>query len=183
MPQPLYMDDVDEQRVAALYQRHAPGLFTYLRLHLRSREDAEDVLAEVFLRSFESASFHQLSEQQQQLWLWRVARNKLADHYRVAARRQTVDLDALAEEIYDDEELSPERLAERGEDYLRLSEALGELSPVQQQVLRLRLVNGLRCVDIAKQLGKSEGAIRTLFSRTLNLLRSIYTQQEGKSYD
>jgi RNA polymerase sigma-70 factor, ECF subfamily len=183
MSQPLYMDDVDEQRVASLYQQHAPGIFTYLRLHLRSREDAEDVLAEVFLRSFENASFRQLAEPQQRLWLWRVARNKLADYYRVAARRQTVDLAALAEEIYDDEELSPERLAERGEEYLRLSAALRELSPTQQQILRLRLVNGLRCVDIAHQLNKSEGAIRTLISRTLNLLRSIYTQQEGKSYD
>ncbi|GER88757.1 hypothetical protein KDW_29190 [Dictyobacter vulcani] len=91
-----------------------------------------------------------------------------------------MNVDDLYEQIYYDEELSPERLMERSEDYLNLYALVDKLPAAQQRVLRLRLVHGLRCSEIAKQLGKTEGAIRTQFARTLNVLRLAYGQKEGR---
>jgi RNA polymerase sigma-70 factor (ECF subfamily) len=184
MQQPLSKENQDARPLSILYQEHAPQVFTYLRLHLRSKEDAEDLLVEIFLACLESPAFQRLAEPQQRAWLWRVVHNKLIDFYRKGTVRQhMVNVDALTQEIYYDEDLSPERLMERSEEYLHLHELVKALPQTQQQVLRLRLVHGLRCKEIASHLGKSEQAIRALFSRALNLLRSNYCQRQGEIDD
>jgi RNA polymerase sigma-70 factor (ECF subfamily) len=112
---------------------------------------------------------------QQRQWLWRVAHNKVADYYRlVARRRQTVTLEEVTDSLFDDDELAPEWLAERSEEYTRLLMHVQDLPELQQKVLHLRFVNGLRCADIARMVGKREGTVRMILSRTLNFLRSIY---------
>src|SRR5574340_1666452 len=93
-----------EQRIALLYGTYAPGLFTYVRMHITPVEDAEDLLVEVFLAALENAKFHTLSEKEQQLWLWRVTRNKVIDTYRRAKTRQNATLEQVAESLFRSEE-------------------------------------------------------------------------------
>lgn len=184
MQQSLFKENQDAGAFSVFYQEHAPQVFTYLRLHLRSKEDAEDLLVEMFLACLENPAFHRLAEPQQRSWLWRVVHNKLVDFYRKGTVRQRmVNVDDLTQELYYDADLSPERLMERSEEYLRLYEMVNTLPKKQQQVLRLRLLHGLRCKEIASHLGKSEPAIRALFSRALNLLRSSYLRQQGGNDD
>jgi RNA polymerase sigma factor (sigma-70 family) len=184
MQQPLDLGKMEKEGkegeagiVSILYQRHAPGIFTYLRLHVPSREDAEDLLVDTFLAACESPSFHALSEGQQRLWLWRVMRNKVADYYRSPAHRPMVNVDELADAIYADENHAPELLAERGEEYHQLRTQVQQLPWLQQQILRLRFVNDLTSAEIADVVGKSDAAVRMILSRTLNLLRSIYLKK------
>ncbi|WP_165422841.1 sigma-70 family RNA polymerase sigma factor [Ktedonosporobacter rubrisoli] len=66
----------------------------------------------------------------------------------------------------------------RHEDEAQLRKRLASLSELQQEVVYLRFVHDLRTKDIARHLGKSDGAIRMILSRALNLLRGIYNQQE-----
>lgn len=165
---------LDDDAAAVLYQRHSPSLLAYLRMHARSWEEAEDLLVEVFLAALEKEGFGALREAEQRSWLWRVARNKVVDSFRLMQRRQMLPLDEVAETIYYDEELAPEQVTLRQEEYARLRSSIQDLSPLQQQVLQLRFVNELRCGEIATAVGKSEAAVRMLLSRTLNLLRSIY---------
>jgi RNA polymerase sigma-70 factor (ECF subfamily) len=87
----------DDALTDRLYEHHAAAIFTYLRQHTRSREDAEDILVDTFLAAIESEQFAQLSEQAQVAWLWRVARNKVVDAFRRAAVRRSVPLEAVAE--------------------------------------------------------------------------------------
>jgi len=168
---------LDDLPTAMLCQRHAPAIFAYLRQRTPSREDAEDVLVEVFLAALENANFATISEKEQQAWLWRVARNKAIDHYRRSIRRPSVALEHVAETLYDDDELAPEQITLRQEEYTYLQTHLQSLSPLQQEVLRLRFTNDLRCAEIASRLGKREGTVRVMLSRALNLLRGIYEQQ------
>ncbi len=165
---------LDEDAATELYQRHAPSILAYLRMHISSWEEAEDVLVEVFLAALEKENFAALRENEQRSWLWRVARNKTIDGFRAAQRRQILPLEEIAETTLDDEELAPEQFALRQEEYRRLHTSIEHLSPLQQQVLQMRFVHELRCADIATTLGKSEAAVRMLLSRTLSLLRSIY---------
>lgn len=168
-----------EPVAAQWYRRNAPTLLTYLRLHMPSREDAEDMLVEVFLAALERDYFETLGDGEQRLWLWRVAHNKVADYYRAHQRRQPLSLDELAETTFEDEERAPEQLSLRGEEHAQLHHSIRRLSTLQQEVLRLRFVNGLHCAEIAVLLGKREGAVRMLLSRTLNLLRTFYENQRG----
>ena len=178
MQQPLDLGEMEgASTISVLYQRYAPGIFTYLRLHVPSREDAEDLLVDAFLAACESPSFDALSEERQRLWLWRVVRNKVADYYRSPARRQMINVDELADVIYTDETSAPELLAERGEEYLQLRKEVQQLPWLQQHILQLRFVNDLTSAEIAKTMGKSDVAVRMMLSRTLNLLRSIYSKK------
>ena len=167
--------------IAFLYSKYAPGLLSYARMHVASQEDAEDLVVEVFLAAIENERLLALSEKAQQLWLWRVTRNKVIDAYRRAKTHPRVRLDAMAEHLFEDEVFSPENAALRQEDYMDLYERLQRLPAPQQEILRMRFGLGLSCAEIAIRLGKQENAVRVMLSRSLNLLRDIYRQRGGSN--
>lgn len=171
----------NDSLASRLYELHASALFAYLRQKTASREDAEDVLVEVFVAAVEHSTFAQLGEKEQAAWLWRVARNKVVDLHRRSQLRQGLDLNLFAHTLYADDEHVPEQVALREEEYAHLHHHLEKLSPLQRQALQLRFANGLRCSEIAKLLGKREGTIRTMLSRTLNALRSIYAKDQEET--
>lgn len=163
-----------EDAQAILYQHYAPSIFAYLLRHSGSREDAEDILLEVFLAVLENARFWTLNEKEQQAWLWSVARNKAIDNHRRLARHPSIPLKQVADSIYEREDLAPEQFTLKQEEYRQLHTLLKTLPEQQQEVLRLRFGHGLRCAEIATVMTKSEGAVRMLLSRTLKLLRGNY---------
>lgn len=169
---------LNDSATAQLYQRYAPAIFAYLRQHTASREDAEDALVEVFIAALESASLATLNEHEQQAWLWRVARNKIVDGYRRSHYRQHAPLELVVEMIDENDLLDPEQFALQQEQYHQLQAHLKQLPALQQEVFQLRFHHDLPCADIATRLGKREGTIRVILSRTLNLLRSIYEQNK-----
>lgn len=170
----LFLDDA---AITELYQRHAHTLLAFIRRYVSTREDAEDVLLEVFLAAFENHALADLSDGQQLAWLRRVAHNKCVDLHRRARRYPSVSLDSIEEILFEDEANAPEQLALRSEEHAVLRSHLARLPEQQQTVLRLRFAHGLRSVEIARKLNKSEGAVRMLLSRALNVLRGIYKQQ------
>jgi RNA polymerase sigma-70 factor (ECF subfamily) len=167
----------DDAPAGILYQQHAPAIFAYVRQHTPTREDAEDILIEVFLAVLEKDTFAELSEKEQLTWLWRVTRNKIVDFYRRSIHRQGVDPEQLAATMYADEDMEPEQIVLQEEEYAHVQTLLRSLSASQQEVLRLRFAQDLRCTEIASRLGKREGTVRVILSRALNMLRSIYEQQ------
>ena len=165
-------DEVD----GALYDRFALTIFTYLGQQVSHEQDAEDLLLEVFLAACSNEAISGLPAERQLAWLLRVARNKVIDRYRRLALHTQVPME-LAGEL-EDRAPTPEQYMEQQELYERLYLALGRLSPLQQELIRLRYTNGLRFSDIARTLGKSEGAVRKLCARTLQQLRGLYHQAE-----
>ena len=163
----------------ALFQRYAPTIFAFLLQQTTSREDAEDILLEVFTAALEQhQQLGQFSEERQRLWLWRIARNKLIDAYRRNQRRPSVSVEQVLDDLFADSTEAPEHELLRWEEYAELHSALQSLPLLQQRVLKLRFVNGLRSSEIASLVGKSDIAVRAMLSRTLNQLRQLY--REGK---
>jgi RNA polymerase sigma factor (sigma-70 family) len=168
----------DDSLCAELYRRYAPGILAYLRRHMPTQEDAEDLLLEVFLSALEhEPRLAGLSEDEQRAWLVTVARNKMIDHHRRAKRRPLLPLEK-AEGMLDGAEKLPEEVVVRDEEYDRLHSYLQCLSTTQQEVVQLRFTAGLRCAEIAHVLNKREGAIRTMLSRALNTVRGFYEQRD-----
>ncbi|HEX4716464.1 MAG TPA: RNA polymerase sigma factor [Ktedonobacteraceae bacterium] len=164
--------------VARLYEQYAPVLFAFLRQKTASREDAEDVLAQIFIAAIEHGEIANLGEREQAAWLWRVARNKVVDAYRRSRLRQGMDLDLFVDLIYAEDEHAPEQVSLKREEYAQLHAHLEKLPSIQREAVRLRFVNGLRCAEIAEVLGKREGTVRVMLSRALNLLRGIYERDQ-----
>lgn len=170
----------DNLALSALYQHFASAIFAYIYRHTSSREDAEDLLLEVFMAALERSSFAELSSKDQEIWLWSVARNKVVDHYRRSSRREGVTLESVLDNLYERDEYAPEYVTLRHEEYARLRAHIQGLPELQQEVLRLRFANDLRYSEIAAVLQKNEGAVRMLLSRTLKFLRSVYERDKGE---
>jgi RNA polymerase sigma-70 factor (ECF subfamily) len=164
----------EESPTAALYRQHGPLLFAWLLKHAHSWEDAEDLLLEVFLAAFEDNRLLAVQEEKRLGWLLSVAQHKLVDYYRLANRRRNVPLESVAGLLEADEALAPEAVALRHERQADLQRALQILPETQRQVVQLRFGEGLRCTEIAKVLGKREGAVRILLWRALTFLRQRY---------
>jgi RNA polymerase sigma factor (sigma-70 family) len=173
-------DDGEGQKAMAeiLFHRHAAAIFTFLCQHSPAREDAEDLLLEVFSAALEQPNLSSLPPQQQSALLWTIARNKQISAYRLRKRRPSVSMDLVLEDLFVDTEPTPEREVVRLEEYARLHSAIQGLPPLQQKVLQLRFSNGLHSPQIAAQIGKSETAVRSMLSRTLNHLRTLYREGE-----
>ncbi|HLG61049.1 MAG TPA: RNA polymerase sigma factor [Ktedonosporobacter sp.] len=167
----------DDAALADLYQRHVYTLLSFIRRYVSTREDAEDVLLEVFLAAMERNALIGLSEGEQLAWLRRVAHNKCVDTYRRSVRRPAIPLDSALDMLYGPEEQTPEQVALRSEEYALLRDYLMHLPEQQQAVLRLRFADDLRSSEIARRLNKSEGSVRMLLSRALNHLRKVYAQE------
>src|SRR5258708_9886415 len=76
-----HSSQADRSLIAALYQRHAPSILTFIRRHIPSREDAEDALLEVFLAALESEKLDALNEGEQLAWLRREEYKKNTYHH------------------------------------------------------------------------------------------------------
>ncbi|GLV59310.1 hypothetical protein KDH_61370 [Dictyobacter sp. S3.2.2.5] len=167
----------DRSLVEKLYDKYARDILRYIRRYIYSNEDADDILVEVFLAAMESQTLPDLKIEEQFAWLQRVARNKVADYQRKVTRYSAVALDEMLDSPYDADLITPEKELVQREDVELLRSHLSVLPELQQQVLQLRFGDGLRTKEIASRLDKSDGAIRSLLLRSLNLLRDLYTTQ------
>jgi RNA polymerase sigma factor (sigma-70 family) len=165
---------LDGSPLALLYERDALTIFAYILRRISVREDAEDILLEVFLAALEQETLVDLPEEKQRAWLLRVAHNKVIDHLRYHQRRSIVPLEAVSETLYACGESEPDELLLAQEEYAQLRSHVEQLPALQQEVIHLRFFAGLHYREIARLLNKREGAVRVLLSRALGLLRSIY---------
>ncbi len=170
---------LDDSPIAVLYRQHQATILTYIRRHVNTSEDAEDVLLEVFIAALEHDALADMDAGQQLAWFRRVAHNKFVDQYRRSPHRPLVPWEEVTETAIDNEALAPDQVALRNEEHALLRRHVARLPQLQQEVLHLRFAHGLRSTEIAQRLNKSEGAIRMVLSRSLNLLRSIYEQPSG----
>ncbi len=164
----------DSSDDAALFDRYGQAIFAYVRLHTNSREDAEDIVLEVFTAALENDNLAAIVVEEQLAWLRRVAHNKLIDSYRRVKRHAITPLEPFTEILTDDERETPEAVILRREAYEQLHQYIHLLPMLQQQILRLRYGDGLRFSEIAVLVNKREEAVRKLLSRTLTALRSTY---------
>ena len=108
-------------------------------------------------------------------WLYRIAHNLIANWHRDNGRRKIVPLDDHVSHAIQAEE--PERATENREEQAQLLRAVRELPPIRQQLIILKFVERLSNAEIGKILGRSEGAVKSLYHRTLLALRRMMQKQ------
>jgi RNA polymerase sigma-70 factor (ECF subfamily) len=164
----------DQEALGWLYELFYPKLYNYAYLQLGDVHQAEDLASEVLLRVLESLKGYRFRGVPLAAWVFRIARNYLIDLSRRRQRRPQV---GLYEGIPSAED-SPQVAAERAvaQDELRL--ALTRLTEEQRQVIILKFVEGMDNTSVARVLGRSQGAVKSLQHRALVSLRKILTSQE-----
>jgi RNA polymerase sigma factor (sigma-70 family) len=178
--QPLDTDEAPNVEKNILYERFAETLLAYLYQQVSDRQDAEDLLLEVFLAALQNTELARLPSRRQLAWLRRVARNKVIDHYRHKALFTIQSIGQTQD--FEDQSLTPERRVEEQEERTFLLQAFEQLPPAQQELVRLRYVQELRLTQIAVLMEKSEGTVRKMLSRKLRRLKSLYEQHERREH-
>jgi RNA polymerase sigma factor (sigma-70 family) len=167
--------EMQDDFYSEFYNRFARTILDFIGQQVATRQDAEDLLLDVFLAALQNTTLSQLPANRQLAWLRRVARNKVIDHYRRTYTRLQ-PLEHVQEP--EDDKLTPEQQVESNERYLHLQYALSHLSISQQELIRLRYSQDLRLKQIADLLERPEGSVRKLLSRTIRQLRGFYEQYE-----
>lgn len=158
----------DRSAFAPLYERYLGDIYRYCHFRLGSREAAEDVTSQTFLKAMDSLG--QYRGGSFRAWLFTIAHRTVIDHVR--ARRPDLPLD-LAEEAVS-AEVSPETVALLNDDQRQLAALLAQLPLDQRRVIELRLA-GLNDREIAGVLGQRHTAVRTRQSRAMARLRTLAT--------
>jgi len=163
----------DRGAFAELYDSYVDSVYRYLVYRVREPSDAEDLTSEVFTRAFANIHRYRWQGKSFLAWLYTIARNAVTDRRR--RERPMVDLDT-AFGIAEEGPTAHDR-AVHGEQVLALKGAVKHLTSEQQQVLSLRFEANLSSRQVAKLLGKNEGAIRALQFRALGRLRKILSDE------
>jgi RNA polymerase sigma-70 factor (ECF subfamily) len=159
--------------LAELYDRFAPAIYAYIYRRVGERQLAEDLAADVFVRALDALQHGRFATASVQAWLYRLAHNRVVDHFRRTSRAPLAPLDDAVPAPDD----VPEA-ARRRRDQAWVRAALQRLTDEQQQIIALRFGEGLSAAAAAAMLGKTEDAIRALQHRALAALRRLRREDE-----
>jgi RNA polymerase sigma-70 factor (ECF subfamily) len=170
----------DKEAFGKLYSRYVDKIYSYVYYRTGNSQDAEDLTARVFFRAIQHIENYEDQGVPFSAWLYRIAHNLLANWYRDQSRRQILSLDSIAQWQVED---SPELATELLEDREALLSAIRRLPSDRQELLILKYVERLSNADIGDIMGRSEGAIKSLYHRTLISLRDdlVETARRKKS--
>jgi len=165
----------DEPALAALYDRYRLTLFGLLMRILNSREEAEDVLQEVFLQVWRRAADFDERRGRPFTWLVTLTRSRAIDRLRqLNSRERLVSSDP---EVVAFSLLDPAQDAFRSEQRDLLAGALAELSEEQRHTLTLAYFEGLTQSEIAARLSSPLGTVKTRMRSGMIKLRELLSRR------
>ncbi len=150
-----------------LYHRYFHKMYTYAYSRIGDSAAAEDIAAEVFLGAWKGRKSLQYRGVPISAWLYRIAHNLSADFLRRRNRIRFEPLDSGRSEAELKSSGHEDDIATRQE----IVAAVRRLTPEQQQVVVMRLVENMSMAGVAAAIGKSEGAVKALQHRALRSLR------------
>nr|WP_272494032.1 RNA polymerase sigma factor [Stenotrophomonas mori] len=155
----------------ALYARHRARLFHYLLGQLRDRPLAEELFQDVWQRLIHARAGW-TPEAAFATWLFRIAHNRLNDHWRAARHRPPAPADAEERTARLADTCTPELLATEQAERVRLREAMAELPMEQQEVLILRLEQELSLEEIGQITGVGRETVKSRLRYAMDKLRA-----------
>lgn len=163
----------DPEAFAALFDIFFEKIRRYVYFHTGDEDLADDLAAEVFSQAIESIGGFTDRGGTIGAWLFGIARNVVASHFRSAAAKPVVPLGDAAVVPSED---CPERQALETLSYEGLYRALEILPDDQKAILVLRFIEGYDVKTTAKILGKRSGAVRTAQHRAIAALRGYFEE-------
>lgn len=149
-----------------LYDRYIRRVYDFIYYKTMHKETAEDLTSQTFMKALKQIRQYDTGKGVFSAWLYRIARNTVFDHYR--AQRPTLDIDDVWDLSSGDD---VERDAHVSLQLSEVQEYIAQLKPEQRDIVIMRVWSGLSYQEIADVLGKTEGACKMIFSRTMKELR------------
>ena len=165
--------DGDREAVAWLYEQYARIIYRYIAYRV-SESEAEDLVAEVFVKMLEALPRYRHTGAPFESWLYRIAAARVADHYR--HQRVTYEIE-LSDTLSAHDDLPEESLL-RSQEIDTLREALRQLNDEQQTVLILRFVEHKSHEQVAEIIGKGVNNVKSIQHRALTRLTTLLGSEQ-----
>ena len=164
----------DAEAFGGLYDRYVDAVYRYVYYRVGDQAEAEDVTSDVFFKALRAMPRYQ-PRQPFLAWLYRIARNSVIDRAR-RIRPQVSFEDALRHPTAD-RVVDPDARLDQLSDSAELRTAIKRLTPLQQDVIILRYVEGLDTREIARIIGRRDGTVRGIEFRALGALRGFLPRE------
>ena len=183
----------DESALAEFVESNRPALLAFLHSrigsHLAKKTEAEDILQDACLEAIRSLDKAPLENWDPLHWLFQVCERKIIDAHRrhFESQKRAASREAS---IPDGSEMAgglgnllaasmttPSAAFSRDQRQLAMLAAIDTLPEDQREALRLRYLVGLPSKEIAAKLGKTDGAIRVMLSRSLGKLQEMLAEE------
>jgi RNA polymerase sigma-70 factor (ECF subfamily) len=160
-----------------LYRDHLRDVYSYSYYRVGNHHDAEDLTEQAFLqayRHFERAR-RESNGRPLRPWLIRIAHNLASNYHRDRARRPTAALDAVEPPSHPH---GTERVVEGREELREVIEHLEQLPDDRREALIMRFALGMSNREIARALGRTDGATKVLIHRAIKQLEELMASEE-----
>jgi RNA polymerase sigma-70 factor (ECF subfamily) len=161
--------DGDSEAFGLLYERYVSRIYNYIYYRTGNIYDAEDLTERVFFRALRHIGNYNHRGLPFSAWLYRIAHNLVANWYRDNSRRKEIPLDDSM--FISRSSRHPEYELLQTEEQERLLITIRGLPPDRQQLLILKFVDHLSNAEIGQIMGRTEGAVKSLYHRTLMTIR------------
>ena len=165
----------DRDSFGQLYERYVERIFNYVYYRTGNVHEAEDITARVFQRAMNHIKNYTDRGVPFSAWLYRIAHNLVANWHRDRGRKQEIPLDDLP--VLPNKGDHPESNLVRSQEQEALLKMIRRLPPERQNLLILKFVENMSNAEIGEIMGRSEGAVKSLYHRTLLSLRDQLEDQ------
>ena len=167
-----------DREFSDLYRAHLRDVYSYSYYRVGNHHDAEDLTEQTFLqayRHFERA-IAESDGRPLRPWLIRIAHNLAANLYRDRARRPQTPIEdtTMLSAMH-----TTEDLVEGRDELSRILEGIGELPDDRREALIMRFALGMDNREIARALGRSDGATKVLIHRAIKQLEEIVNVRQA----
>lgn len=160
--------------LAETYDRYSDAIYRYAHRHLGDVDRAEECVAETFSRFLNALHRGGGPRRHLRAYLYRTAHNWITDSY----RRPEPIVPWMDTETIPSQEIGPSRETLQREEQEAVRAALAHLTPDQRQVIALKFLEGWKNDEVARALGKTTGAVKSLQHRALSALRRELLREE-----
>jgi len=162
----------DQEAFGVLYERYVSRIYSYIYYRTGNQHDAEDLTARVFFRALRHVENYKDRGLPLSAWLYRIAHNLVANWHRDNSRRNEVPLDEILLVRHGGD--LPELVLIKNEEKQNLLKVIHHLPADRHQLILLKFGEHLSNAEIGRVMGRSEGAIKSLYHRTLLSLRDDF---------
>lgn len=165
-----------------IVKRYEKKLFSYIYRLVGNREEAEDILQNVFVKAYRNIKTFDI-ERKFSSWIYRIAHNEAINFLKKRNKRKLISWEDISTSKDKMETKSAERspgdIWIREESRLQIKKALGYLPEKYQKVLLLRYFSEKSYEEIGKAIGSPVNTVGTLISRAKKKMMAVINLMEG----
>lgn len=149
-----------------IYLDYRSKVAAYISSHIRNKEDAEDLVSDVFMKVHASLDKFDEKKASVSTWIYTITRNTVTDFLRRNHISEELPEDAPSPLLTEESYMKEETLSE-------LAVALNELEDDERRIIALRYGSGIPLTEIAEKLDLSYGAVKIRHRKALNKLEEL----------